>query len=169
MTRERGQRRRWVLSQMSIRSLHPVKQSQLLPQHSHNPFSNNFFCKLLYFTGHLVMFFLFFVKPKKGPMEHLHLSETFSYPSLIGVKLSYLLRVFVYDNWPLREVWLYQIGWFFGKNPNGLRTRLIFGKLCCNMKCMHKISRDRDHSEGWGVGVNGHSENSSVLVPWPFP
>ena len=95
MNQERGQRRRWVLSQMSIRSLHPVKQSQLLPQHSHNPFSNNFFWKLLYFTGHLVMFFFFFVKPKKGPMEHLHLSETFSYPSLIGVKLSYLLRVFV--------------------------------------------------------------------------
>ena len=23
-----------------------------------------------------------------------------------------------------------------------------------SMKCMHMISRDRDHSEGWGVGVN---------------
>ena len=49
---------------------------------------------------------------------------------------------------------------------------LIFGKSYCNflwqiwlhickevwwpdsMKCMHMISRDRDHSEGWGVGVN---------------
>ena len=22
------------------------------------------------------------------------------------------------------------------------------------MKCMHSISRDGDHSEGWGLGVN---------------
>ena len=36
------------------------------------------------------------------------------------------------------------------------------------MKSMHMISRDGDHSEGWGVGgstaVWNLSENSSVLV-----
>ena len=64
MNQEWGQWGRWVLSQMSIRSLHPVKQSQLLPQHSHNPFSNHFFWKLLFFTGHLAMF-SFFCQTKK--------------------------------------------------------------------------------------------------------
>ena len=72
----------------------------------------------------------------------------------------------------LREGSGYQIGWIFREIPNGLRSppSLIFGKLCCifydrygciyarryewpdSMKCMHMISRDRDHSEGWGWG-----------------
>ena len=37
------------------------------------------------------------------------------------------------------------------------------------MKCMHMISRNRDHSEGWGsTAVWNLSENSSDLVAWPL-
>ena len=36
------------------------------------------------------------------------------------------------------------------------------------MKCMHMISRDRDHSEGWGSTADWNlSKNSSDLVAWP--
>ena len=55
--------------------------------------------------------FSYIVKPRKGPKEQLHLSETFTY---LGVKLSYLLRVCVYVNWPLSVImtrlWLGLVG-----------------------------------------------------------
>ena len=36
-----------------------------------------------------------------------------------------------------------------------------------SIRCMHTISRDRDHSEGWGS--TAISENSSDMVAWPVP
>ena len=80
----------------------------------------------------------------------------------------------------------YQIGWIFGKIPNGLRSPpsctenyvanflwQLWLHICeevwrpDSMKCMHTISRDRDHSEGWGS--TAISENSSDMVAWPVP
>ena len=67
----------------------------------------------------------------------------------------------------------YQTGWFFGKIPNGLWPSPHFRKIMLqiflwwiwsnickevrgpdSMKRLHMISRDGDHSEGWGLGVN---------------
>ena len=81
----------------------------------------------------------------------------------------------------------------FRKNSKRSSTPhpLIFVKLCCkffigiwsnickevrgpdSIKCMHMISRDRDHSEGRGLGVSGPLEpfwKFISLVPWtPLP
>ena len=66
----------------------------------------------------------------------------------------------------IRDGWLYQIGWIFGKIPNGLWPTLphfwmillqflwwIWLHICKevwgpdSMKCMHMFSRDKDHSD----------------------
>ena len=39
----------------------------------------------------------------------------------------------------LWEGWLRQIGWIFGKIPNGLRPLLILGKLCCKFFIMDMV------------------------------
>ena len=40
----------------------------------------------------------------------------------------------------LRDRWCYQIGWIFGKIPNGLWPPLIFGKLHCNIFIMYMVA-----------------------------
>ena len=73
----------------------------------------------------------------------------------------------------IRDRSRYQIGWIFGKIPNGLWPNpphfinyiaiflyWIWLHICKDvwgpdsMTCKYMISRDRDHSEAWGVGVN---------------
>ena len=58
----------------------------------------------------------------------------------------------------LGDGWHYQIGWIFGKIQMSFHPPSNIGKDVRgpdSKKCMHKISRERDHSEWRGVGVDG--------------
>ena len=66
----------------------------------------------------------------------------------------------------------------FSENVVANLLQWIWSNICKevrgpdSMKCMHMISRDRDHSEGWRWGstaVWNLSENSSDLVVLPVP
>ena len=63
----------------------------------------------------------------------------FTTPGLVGIAYTCL-----------REGWLYQMGWIFGKIPNGLRPRSSFSKIILQIFIMDNLIRLHIYKEVWG-------------------